>query len=33
MSLSVFLAFCILSTDFTIYAFFPWTYGARHDAF
>jgi len=33
MALNVFLAFFILSTDFTIYAFFQWTYGAHHDAF
>jgi hypothetical protein len=32
MSLNLFLAFCILRTDFMIYAFFQWTYGARHDA-
>jgi hypothetical protein len=27
MSLNLFIAFCILSTDFMIYAFFQWTYG------
>jgi hypothetical protein len=30
MSLNVFLAFCMLATNFTIYAFLQWTYGVLH---
>jgi hypothetical protein len=32
MSLNVFLAFCMLGTNFMIYAFLQWTYGVRHGA-
>jgi len=32
MSLTVFLAFCILGLDFMIYAFFQWIYGERRSA-
>ncbi len=30
MSLAVFLAFCILSCDFLLYALFQWIYGEKH---
>jgi hypothetical protein len=30
MSLSVFLAFCILGCDFLIYFLFQWIYGEKH---
>jgi hypothetical protein len=30
MSLSVFLAICVLACDFMIYAFFQWTFGEKH---
>jgi hypothetical protein len=32
MSLTVFLAFCILGVDFMFYAFFQWVYGDKRDA-
>jgi hypothetical protein len=32
MSLTVFLAFCILGVDFMIYAFFRWVYGDKRNA-
>ncbi|HYL86525.1 MAG TPA: hypothetical protein VE263_20035 [Candidatus Angelobacter sp.] len=32
MSLTVFLALCILGIDFMIYAFFQWTYGDKRRA-
>jgi hypothetical protein len=31
MSITVFIAFCILGLDFMIYAFFRWTYGDKRD--
>jgi hypothetical protein len=30
MSLTVFLAFCILGCDFLLYALFQWIYGEKH---
>jgi len=30
MSLTVFLAFCILSCDFLLYVLFQWIYGEKH---
>jgi hypothetical protein len=30
MSLTVFLAFCILGCDFLLYVLFQWTYGEKH---
>ena len=30
MSLSMFLAFCILGCDFLLYVLFQWTYGEKH---
>jgi hypothetical protein len=30
MSLTLFLAFCILSCDFLLYVLFQWIYGERH---
>jgi hypothetical protein len=32
MSLHIFVAICILSIDFMIYAFFQWTYGDKRSA-
>jgi hypothetical protein len=32
MSLTVFLALCVLGIDFMIYAFFQWTYGNKRSA-
>jgi hypothetical protein len=31
MSITVFIAFCILGLDFMVYAFFRWTYGDKRD--
>jgi hypothetical protein len=31
MSITVFIAFCILGLDFMVYAFFRWTFGDRRD--
>jgi hypothetical protein len=33
MSLNVFIAICVLACDFLIYAFFQWTFGAKHREF
>jgi hypothetical protein len=30
MSLTVFLAFCILGCDFLLYVLFQWVYGEKH---
>ena len=30
MSITVFLAFCILGCDFLLYALFQWIYGEKH---
>jgi len=30
MSLTMFLAFCILGCDFFLYVLFQWTYGEKH---
>jgi hypothetical protein len=30
MSITVFLAFCILGCDFLLYALYQWIYGERH---
>jgi hypothetical protein len=30
MSITVFLAFCILGCDFLLYVLFQWTYGEKH---
>ena len=30
MSLTVFLAFCVLSCDFLLYVLFQWIYGEKH---
>jgi len=30
MSLTMFLAFCILGCDFLLYALFQWIYGEKH---
>jgi hypothetical protein len=30
MSLTVFLAFCILGCDFLLYALYQWIYGEKH---
>jgi hypothetical protein len=30
VSLTVFLAFCILGCDFLLYVLFQWTYGEKH---
>jgi hypothetical protein len=30
MSLTIFLAFCILGCDFMLYVLFQWIYGERH---
>lgn len=32
MSVTVFLALCVLGLDFMIYAFFQWTYGDKRAA-
>lgn len=32
MSLTIFLALCILGVDFMVYAFFQWTYGDKRSA-